>query len=82
MEKVPDQSYLNTNKWRFIVPQLYRKYPNDNMRLNISFATPPILKIHSEEIEANIYSDMIVEVLNDDEIIPVACISVVSLVMR
>ncbi|KAI3911682.1 hypothetical protein MKW92_029239 [Papaver armeniacum] len=77
VEKVPDQSYLNTNKWRFIVPQLYRKYPNDNMRLNISFATPPILKIHSDEIEANIYSDMIVEVLNDDEIIPVACISVI-----
>ncbi|KAI3992560.1 hypothetical protein MKX01_020852 [Papaver californicum] len=78
VEKVPDQSYLNTNRWRFIVPQLYKKYPNDNMRLNISFSTPPVLKIHSDEIYGTIYSDMIIEVLDDDEIIPVACISVVK----
>ncbi|MCL7032343.1 hypothetical protein MKW94_029402 [Papaver nudicaule] len=77
VEKVPDQSYLNTNRWRYIVPQLYKKYPNDNMRLNISFSTPPFLKIHSDEIDVTIYSDMIIEVLNDDEIIPVACISVI-----
>ncbi|KAI3969678.1 hypothetical protein MKX01_020239 [Papaver californicum] len=77
VDKVPDQSYLNTNRWRFIVPQLYRKYPNDDMRLNISFSTPPVLKIHSDEIDGTIYSDMIIEVLNDGEIIPVACISVI-----
>ncbi|OVA20051.1 Lipid-binding serum glycoprotein [Macleaya cordata] len=76
VKKVPDQSLLNTAGWRFIVPQLYRKYPNDDMQLNVSLSTPPVIRISSHKIDATIYSDMIIEVLDANEIIPVACISV------
>ncbi|KAG9441728.1 hypothetical protein H6P81_017582 [Aristolochia fimbriata] len=73
---VPDQSLLNTAGWKFIVPQLYRKYPNDDLRLNISLRSPPLVRIASDKIDATIISDMTIDVLENDEVIPVACISV------
>ncbi|PON38722.1 BPI fold-containing family B member [Parasponia andersonii] len=75
VDKVPDQSLLNTSKWKYAVPQLYKKYPDDTMVLNISISSPPIIKVVKNDIETTIYTDVIINVLDAAEVIPVACIS-------
>ncbi|KAJ4975597.1 hypothetical protein NE237_000703 [Protea cynaroides] len=77
VDKVPDQSLLNTASWKYIVPQLYQLYPNDDMNLNVSLSSPPVIKISPDNIDSTICSDMIINVLDDKEIVPVACISLV-----
>ncbi|KAK3038926.1 hypothetical protein RJ639_027554 [Escallonia herrerae] len=78
VNKVPEQSLLNTAGWRFIVPQLYKKYPNADMDLNISLSAPPVIRISPQNIDVTVYADLIIDVLdNDDAIIPVVCISLV-----
>ncbi|PAN24608.1 hypothetical protein PAHAL_4G238200 [Panicum hallii] len=77
VDKVPDQSLLNTASWKFIIPRLYWNYPNDDMLLNISMASSPVIKITSEKIGATINADMIIDVVDGKETVPVACISVV-----
>ncbi|XP_077211135.1 lipid-binding serum glycoprotein family protein isoform X2 [Tasmannia lanceolata] len=80
VDKVSDQYQylLNTAGWRYIVPQLYKNYPNDDVKLNISLSSPPTVRITSDSIGATIFSDMTIDVLEGNEIIPVACISVVT----
>ncbi|XP_020114957.1 putative BPI/LBP family protein At1g04970 isoform X2 [Ananas comosus] len=75
VDKVPDQSLMNTASWKFLIPQLYRKYPNDDMLLDISLTSPPEVKIREEKIGSTIYLDMTIDVLDNAETIPVACIS-------
>ncbi|XAR55308.1 hypothetical protein NMG60_11035347 [Bertholletia excelsa] len=77
VDKVPDQSLLNTAGWRFIVPQLYKKYPNDDMAINISLSSPPAVRIASNNIDATVYADLIIDVIEAGDLIPVACISLV-----
>lgn len=76
VDKVPEQSLLNTARWRFIIPQLYRKYPNDDMVLNFTVTAPPVIRIEAQEIGATIIADMTVNVLDAGNSIPVACITV------
>ncbi|XP_028758009.1 putative BPI/LBP family protein At1g04970 [Neltuma alba] len=77
VDKVPDQSILNTAGWRFIVPQLYRKYPNHDMNLNISLSSPPVVEFSNHKAKANIFADLTIDVMEGEEVIPVACISLV-----
>ncbi|XP_021832572.1 putative BPI/LBP family protein At1g04970 [Prunus avium] len=77
VDKIPDQSFLNTAGWRFIVPQLYKKYPNHDMDLNVSLSSPPVVRITEHNIDATIYADLIIDVLEENRVIPVACISLV-----
>lgn len=77
VDKIPDQSLLNTAGWRFIIPQLYKKYPNHDMNLNISFSSPPIVEFSNRKAEANIFADLTIDVIEGNEVIPVACISLV-----
>lgn len=77
VDKVPEQSFLNTAGWKYIVPQLYKKYPNDDMRLDISINSPPLITLASENIQATILLDMIIDVVDNGEVIPVACITMV-----
>ncbi|KAJ0965182.1 hypothetical protein J5N97_026320 [Dioscorea zingiberensis] len=64
VDKVPDQSLLNTASWRYLIPKLYKKYPNDDMVLNITLSSPPIIKVRTKNIRVTIFSDMIVNVLD------------------
>lgn len=82
VDKIPDQSFLNTAGWRYIVPQLYKKYPNHDMDLNVSLSSPPVVRISEHNIDATIYADLIIDVLEENRVIPVACISLVSLSME
>ncbi|KAJ0112384.1 hypothetical protein Patl1_01906 [Pistacia atlantica] len=77
VDKVPDQSLLNTAGWKYIIPQLYRKYPNDDMMLNITFSSPPVIRVSEHNIDASVNVDLIIDVLEEDEAIPVACIALV-----
>ncbi|VVA90026.1 unnamed protein product [Arabis nemorensis] len=77
VDKVPEQSLLNTARWRFIIPQLYKKYPNQDMNLNISLSSPPYVKISEQYVGANVNADLIIDVLEANQVIPVACISLV-----
>lgn len=79
VDKTPDQALLNTAGWKYIVPQLYKQYPDDDMDLNISVSSPPLIKVTKQGIGATIYTDVIVDVLDAGEVIPVACISLVCL---
>jgi len=76
VDKIPEQFLLNTASWRFLVPQLYKKYPNDNMLLNISAISPPYVRINVGRIDATVDLDVTVNVLDSGKIIPVACMSV------
>ncbi|TYK02917.1 putative BPI/LBP family protein [Cucumis melo var. makuwa] len=75
MNKVPNQLLLNTAGWRFIVPQLYKKYPNADMTLNIFLPCPPVVSISEHQILATTNVDMIIDVVEGGDQIPVACIS-------
>ncbi|KAK6149367.1 hypothetical protein DH2020_016892 [Rehmannia glutinosa] len=76
LDKAPDQSLLNTAGWRFIVPQLYKKYPNHDMNLNLSVSSPPIIEVDKQQIRVKVPLDVVIDVLDVDEVIPVLCISV------
>ncbi|CDP13775.1 unnamed protein product [Coffea canephora] len=77
VDNIPDQNLMNTAEWRFIIPQLYKQYPNDDLNLNISVHSNPILKIGEKQIDATIPLKVIIDVLDDGQVVPVACISVV-----
>lgn len=79
IDELPDQALLNTAEWRFIVPQLYKRYPNDNMQINVSASSPPVIQVSYQDIGATVSVDITINVLESGETIPVACISVVSL---
>ncbi|XP_038690731.1 putative BPI/LBP family protein At1g04970 [Tripterygium wilfordii] len=76
-DEIPEQSLLNTAGWRYIVPQLYDRYPNDDMMLNVSVASPPVIKVINQVIDATVSSYLTIDVLDAGEVIPVACISMI-----
>lgn len=78
VDHIPDQHLLNTAAWKWVIPRLYQQYPDDDIVLNISASSPPILRLRDKDIAATIHVDMIINVQDTSEIIPVACISLVS----
>jgi hypothetical protein len=48
------------------------------MNLNISLCSPPVVKISNQKAGVIVYADLTIDVLEDDEVIPVACISLVG----
>ncbi|CAB4308480.1 unnamed protein product [Prunus armeniaca] len=66
INKTPDQSLLNTAGWKYIVPQLYKQYLNEDMELNISVSSPPIITVVNNGINITIYSDVTIGVMNVD----------------
>ncbi|CAI0432175.1 unnamed protein product [Linum tenue] len=75
VDKIPDQALLNTAGWRFIAPKLYKKYPNDDMNLNISLSSPPVISVSEQKIDATVNAALIINVLEANQAIPVACVS-------
>ena len=79
VDTIPDQSLLNTAGWRYVIPQLYKKYPNDDMNLNISLSSAPAIVVSEHGFDATVYADLIIDVVEEGRIVPVACISLVRL---
>ncbi|GKB64412.1 putative BPI/LBP family protein [Tanacetum coccineum] len=75
VDNLPDQKLLNTSGWRFIIPKLYKEFPNDGMSLNFTIVSPPTIKVENEGIVATVKSDVFINVLDAGEVIPVACIT-------
>ena len=78
VDQIPDQHLLNTSAWKWVIPQLYRLYPDDDIVVNISALSPPFLRLRAKDISASVLVDMIIIVRYNGDIIPVACISLVS----
>ncbi|KAL4325157.1 hypothetical protein GQ457_11G012720 [Hibiscus cannabinus] len=76
VDEIPE-SLMNTDGWRNVIPQLYEKYPDDDMNLHMTVTSPPIIQIADQDINTAIYADLIFEVLNSNEVVPVACVSLV-----
>ncbi|KAJ4793866.1 lipid-binding serum glycoprotein family protein [Rhynchospora pubera] len=76
VKRLPVQSILNTASWQYIVPQLYVMYPNDPMALNISISSPPAVTVIEEKLSGTLYADVIVDVMDGNNTVPVACIQV------
>ncbi|KNA22489.1 hypothetical protein SOVF_033760, partial [Spinacia oleracea] len=77
VNKIPDQSLLNTTEWKEVVPQLYEQFPDARMVLDILVDSPPSVHVFDGGMEATINTDVTVDVVKDGEVIPVACGSVV-----
>ncbi|XP_076938073.1 putative BPI/LBP family protein At1g04970 [Bidens hawaiensis] len=75
VDSLPDQKLMNTAGWRFIIPKLYKEFPNDELSLNFTILSPPVMKVKNEGIVAIVDSDVIINVMDAGEVIPVACIS-------
>ncbi|XP_074307770.1 putative BPI/LBP family protein At1g04970 [Silene latifolia] len=75
VDKIPDQHLLNTGGWRLIIPQLYKKYPNDDMNMNVSLTRPPAIRISPKSIQVTVNAQLTINVLEGGEVIPVVCIS-------
>ncbi|KAK1435606.1 hypothetical protein QVD17_01372 [Tagetes erecta] len=75
VDNLPDQKLMNTAGWRFIIPKLYNEFPNDELSLNFTVLSPPIIKVENDGIFATVNSDVVINVMDDGEVIPVACIS-------
>ncbi|KAH9607227.1 hypothetical protein KSS87_021291 [Heliosperma pusillum] len=75
VDKIPDQSLLNTTKWVEVAPQLYKLYPNDKMLLDFLCSSPPSVRVSDGKVEATVSGDVTINVLNDGKVIPVACVS-------
>ncbi|KAD5507602.1 hypothetical protein R6Q59_031605 [Mikania micrantha] len=76
VDNLPNQKLMNTAGWRYIIPKLYKEFPNDEMNLNITILSPPIIQIENDGIVAAVNSDVVINVV-DGEVIQVACISMV-----
>nr|GEV55253.1 putative BPI/LBP family protein At1g04970 [Tanacetum cinerariifolium] len=77
VDNLPDQKLLNTSGWRFIIPKLYKEFPNDGMSLNFTILSPPSIKVENEGIVATVKSDVFINVVDAGEVIAVACITMV-----
>ncbi|XP_022733113.1 putative BPI/LBP family protein At1g04970 [Durio zibethinus] len=77
VDKIPDQSLMNTDGWRYIIPELYQQYPDDDINFSIAVTSPPIIRVSDHDIGTTIYADLVIEVLNSGETVPVTCISLV-----
>ncbi|KAI7744632.1 hypothetical protein M8C21_001241 [Ambrosia artemisiifolia] len=75
VDNLPDQKLMNTAGWRFIIPKLYKQFPNDEMNLNFTVLSPPIIKVENEGIVATVNTDVVINVMDAADVIPVACIS-------
>lgn len=72
------EAWLNTHFWRWIIPQLYKKYPNMDMALDFSCSAPPTVKLQSDGVTGNAAVELTLLVKTDEEPLPVVCISLVS----
>ncbi|KAJ7538615.1 hypothetical protein O6H91_11G056500 [Diphasiastrum complanatum] len=52
VDSLPKQTLLNTASWKYVIPQLYKKYPNMDMMLNFSVSTTPDISIARNGIHA------------------------------
>eukprot|EP00897_Mesotaenium_endlicherianum_P005268 jgi/Mesen1/476/ME000101S10704 len=79
VDKLPETSIikLNTGSWRFLVPQLYRQYPNQPLALQFSAASVPVVQFTATGVVATVEGDMFITVVpaSGEDTTRVACLS-------
>lgn len=78
VDELPQESWLNTHFWRWLIPQLYKKYPNTDMALGFASSAPPTVQLKTDGVTANAVADLTLSVKTEGKSLPVACISLVS----
>jgi lipopolysaccharide-binding protein len=75
VDKLPQQSLLNTAFWKWVIPQLYKKYPNEDMALDFSVSGAPQVDFTEDGANALAAADLTILVKTDNGSVPVACLS-------
>ncbi|KAG0582311.1 hypothetical protein KC19_3G050700 [Ceratodon purpureus] len=75
VDELPQESWLNTHFWRWLIPQLYKKYPNMDMALAFACSGPPTVQLQTDGVTANAAAELNLLVKTDGKSLPVACIS-------
>jgi lipopolysaccharide-binding protein len=78
VDELPQESMLNTAFWKWLIPQLYRKYPNDDMALDFSVSSAPQVELSKDGAKAFAGADMTIIVKTNNGSVPVACLSMVG----
>jgi lipopolysaccharide-binding protein len=78
VDELPQESWLNTHFWRWLIPQLYKKYPNMDMALNFACSEAPTVQLQTDGATVNAAAELTLLVKTDGQSLPVACISLVS----
>lgn len=78
VDELPQESWLNTHFWRWILPQLYKKYPSMEMALNFACSVAPMVQLNKDGATASAAADLTLLVKTDTGPLPVACIGMVS----
>jgi lipopolysaccharide-binding protein len=68
---------LNTNDWQFLLPGLYKAYPNTPMQLDIFAAQPPSVSIGQSGMNVTTVSNLVISVTKGPQVIPCITIAVV-----
>jgi hypothetical protein len=82
VDTMPEKEFLNTSKWRYIIPQLYRDYPNAELTFHFDVTSPPTILLTPDGIEGSAVADMMIEAVKDGDLVPVACITIVSVLSK
>ncbi|KAH9555834.1 hypothetical protein CY35_08G137300 [Sphagnum magellanicum] len=75
VDELPQESMLNTAFWKWLIPQLYKKYPNDDMALDFSVSSAPQVELSKDGAKAFAGADMTIIVKTNNGSVPVACLS-------
>lgn len=78
IDKVPEQTFLNTSKWKFLIPELYQHYPNEEIKLSFEVSAPPDITLTLDGVDVSAAAHMNIGVVNNDTIVQVACISITA----
>eukprot|EP00761_Pharyngomonas_kirbyi_P008633 gb/GECH01008645.1/.p1 GENE.gb/GECH01008645.1/~~gb/GECH01008645.1/.p1 ORF type:complete len:401 (+),score=110.48 gb/GECH01008645.1/:1-1203(+) len=57
---------LNTTSFKFLIPKLYKQYPNRPMQLNITAPVTPKTKITADGLSVSLVADMHVQVITNN----------------
>jgi hypothetical protein len=76
VDELPQESWLNTHFWRWLIPQLYKKYPNKDMALDFACSEAPTVKLTTDGATVDAVAELTLLVKEDEtNSLPVACIS-------
>jgi hypothetical protein len=78
VDELPQDWLLNTAFWKWLIPQLYRQYPNHDMALNFSVSDAPQVELTRNGAKALAAAEMTVLVKTNTDFVPVACLSMVG----
>ncbi|KAI5056835.1 hypothetical protein GOP47_0028653, partial [Adiantum capillus-veneris] len=78
LDKLPDQTFLNTSKWKYLIPQLYQQYPNKEITLQFKVSAAPNVTLTLDGVDVSASAEMLIGVSDNGSNVQVACISIIA----